>query len=76
MGELIRSVQLSLALWRRTEIDERRMVILHPAMLRIIAKIEMGGTCNTHGRIRNWHNILVSKCQGNRPLARSRRRWG
>jgi len=35
----------------------------------------MGGTCSTHGGMRNIYNIFVGKPEGMRLLGRSRRRW-
>jgi len=35
----------------------------------------MGGTCSTHGKVRNAYEILIRNLQGKRPLRRPRRRW-
>jgi hypothetical protein len=36
---------------------------------------EMGGTCNTHGDVRNAYKILVGEPEEKRLLGRPRRRW-
>jgi len=35
----------------------------------------MGGTCSTHGIMRNADNVSVGKLEGKRPLGRPNRRW-
>jgi hypothetical protein len=36
---------------------------------------EIGGTCRTHGKIRNAYIIFVGKSEGNRPIGRPKHRW-
>jgi hypothetical protein len=36
---------------------------------------EIGGTCSSHGEVRNAYKILTGKPEGKRRLGRPRRRW-
>jgi hypothetical protein len=36
---------------------------------------EMGGTCNTHGKMRNAYKIFIGKPEGKRPRGRPKHKW-
>jgi hypothetical protein len=60
---------------RKLKKEELHCLYSFRNIIGMIKSRRMGGTCSTHGEMKNAHKILIGKPERKRPLVRPMHRW-